>query len=60
MRIRDTFKILLMSAFGIGSLGTVLPAFAEEEETKRQIEEVIVTAERVQSTVSTRPSRSPW
>ncbi|MAI57109.1 MAG: hypothetical protein CMP93_07685, partial [Gammaproteobacteria bacterium] len=52
MRIRDTFKVLLMATFSIGSLGPVISAFAEEEEDRRQIEEVIVTAERVQSTVS--------
>ena len=49
MRTRDTFKIFLMSAFSLGSLGTVLSASAEEEETKRQIEEVIVTADQTQT-----------
>ena len=38
---------------GISTMLSIIPfTFAEEEENKRQIEEVIVTAERVESTVS--------
>ena len=43
------FRLIL----GIVTMLSTIPfTFAEEEEDKRQIEEVIVTAERVESTVS--------
>lgn len=44
-----------MFKFGVGLLAAcsiVVPAFADDEDSKRRIEEVIVTAEKVESTVS--------
>ena len=44
-----------MFRFGVGLIAAcsiVVPAFADEEDSKRRIEEVIVTAEKVESTVS--------
>ena len=44
--------MLLINTGIVTMLSTIPFTFAEEEEDKRQIEEVIVTAERVESTVS--------